>query len=105
MKQLCDFIRNLESMNDFTTTKLNPKVKAILTEVINGEKNTLVQNKIKMVKKLSGNNVVVCHKQNYTYAVFYCQKIVGTRVYAVSTVGLDGVKMDMVVVCLIDTAR
>jgi len=97
---------SLESMVDFSVTKLGKKVKAISTKVSARESETLVQDyKIKVVKNLAANKVVVCHNQNYAYAVFYCHKIVGTRAYVVSLVGADAAKVNAVAVCHTDTAK
>ncbi|KAL4560370.1 hypothetical protein LXL04_032520 [Taraxacum kok-saghyz] len=81
---------SLESMVDFSTSKLGKKVKAISTEG---------------AKKLAADKAVVCHKQNYAYAVFYCHKTVSTRAYVVSLVGADGTKAKAVAVCHTDTSK
>ncbi|KAI3743548.1 hypothetical protein L1987_61258 [Smallanthus sonchifolius] len=96
---------SLESMIDFITTKLGQKVKAISTEVKGKECTTLQKYKIEFAKKLDANKAVVCHKQNFAYAVFYCHKTVGMRAYAVSMVGTDGVKVNAVAACHTDTAK
>lgn len=96
---------SLESMVDFSTTKLGKKVKAILTEV-NAKETTLLQKyMIKGAKKLAADKAVVCHKQKYVYAVFYCHKTVSTRAYAVSLVGEDGTEAKAVAVCHTDTSK
>ncbi|XP_076932269.1 BURP domain protein RD22-like isoform X1 [Bidens hawaiensis] len=97
---------SLESMVDFSTTKLGKNVRAISTEV-NAKFSTcpLQKYKIKVVKKLAAKKAVVCHKQSYPYAVFYCHKTVSTKVYAVSMVGADGTKVKAVAVCHTDTAK
>ncbi|XP_076932271.1 BURP domain protein RD22-like isoform X3 [Bidens hawaiensis] len=97
---------SLESMVDFSTTKLSKNVKAISTEV-NAKFSTcpIQKYKIKVVKKLAAKKAVVCHKQNYPYSVFYCHKTVSTEAYAVLMVGVDDTKVKAVAVCHTDTAK
>ncbi|KAL4560373.1 hypothetical protein LXL04_032523 [Taraxacum kok-saghyz] len=96
---------SLESMVDFSTSKLGKKVKAISTEVNTNESTPLQTYKIEGAKKLAADKAVVCHKHNYAYAVFYCHKTVSTRVNIVSLVGVDGTKAKAVAVCHTDTSR
>ncbi|KAI3738113.1 hypothetical protein L2E82_28132 [Cichorium intybus] len=96
---------SLESMIDFSTTKLGKKVKAISTEVNTKESTPLQKYTIEGAKKLAADKAVVCHKQNYAYAIFYCHKTVSTRAYAVSLVGADGTKAKAVAICHTDTAK
>ncbi|KAM0053570.1 putative BURP domain-containing protein [Helianthus debilis subsp. tardiflorus] len=96
---------SLESMVNFCTAKLGEKVKALSTEV-NGKESTLSQKyKIELVRKLGATKSVVCHSQNYAYAVFYCHISVGIRSYAVSLEGEDGTKVKSVAVCHTDTSK
>ncbi|KAF5784260.1 putative BURP domain-containing protein [Helianthus annuus] len=88
---------SLESMVDFVTTKLGKKVKAISTEVNAKESTSLQKYEVELAKKRVGDKVVVCHKQIYPYAVFYCHETVATRAYTVSMVGVDGMKVNAVV--------
>ncbi|KAK9049670.1 hypothetical protein SSX86_031361 [Deinandra increscens subsp. villosa] len=96
---------SLESMIDFVTSKLGHKAKAISTEVNAKESVPLQKYEIKFAKKLVANEVVICHKHNYPYAVFYCHKSVGTQAYVVSMVGRDSVKVNAVAVCHSDTSK
>ncbi|XP_054817913.1 BURP domain protein RD22-like [Prosopis cineraria] len=62
---------SLESMVDFITSKLGRHVEAFSTEVVKVTKKqeyTIMHG----VKKVGQRKVVVCHKLNYVYAVFYC---------------------------------
>lgn len=99
---------SLESMVDFTTSKLGNKVQPLSTET--EKENTEMQKyTILGAKKLGNNNnnndkSVVCHKQNYVYAVFYCHKTETTESYVVSLVGADGTKAKAVAVCHKDTS-
>ncbi|CAN4076563.1 unnamed protein product [Withania somnifera] len=97
---------SLESMVDFSTSELGNKVQPLSTET---EKETPMQKyTILGAKKLGENNnngkSVVCHKQNYAYAVFYCHKTETTESYMVSLVGADGTKAKAVAVCHKDTS-
>ncbi|RVX17694.1 BURP domain protein RD22 [Vitis vinifera] len=94
---------SLESMVDFSTSKLGKGVQVVSTEV---EKETQKQQYTITtgVKKLAGDKAVVCHKQSYPYAVFYCHKTQTTRAYMVPLVGADGSKVKAVAVCHTDTS-
>ncbi|GFS35397.1 BURP domain-containing protein [Actinidia rufa] len=93
---------SLESMVDFSTNKLGKDVQGVSTEV---DKETLLQKySIAGVEKMMGDKAVVCHKQNYAYAVFYCHKTQTTKAYVVSLVGADGTKAKAVAVCHTDTS-
>ncbi|GAB4837340.1 hypothetical protein Ancab_002226 [Ancistrocladus abbreviatus] len=94
---------SLESMVDYATSKLGKGMKVISTEA---EKETGMQTyTITGVKKvLSGGEGVVCHKQNYPYAVFYCHATKTTEAYTVAMVGDDGTKVQAAAVCHTDTS-
>ncbi|KAJ7965999.1 BURP domain protein RD22 [Quillaja saponaria] len=95
---------SLESMVDYSTSKLGKNVEAISTEV--GKETQLQKYTIAPgVKKMEGNKAVVCHKQNYAYAVFYCHKTETTRAYEVPLVGADGTKAEAVAICHTDTSE
>ncbi|KAJ4845968.1 hypothetical protein Tsubulata_000770, partial [Turnera subulata] len=51
-----------------------------------------------------GDNAVICHKQRYAYAVFYCHVIHSTDIYLVSLAGADGTRIEAVAVCHMDTS-
>ena len=95
---------SLESMVDFSTSKLGNNVEVVSTEV---DKETGLQKYTVApgVKKLSGDKAVVCHKQNYPYAVFYCHKTETTRAYSVPLEGTNGVRVKAVAVCHTDTSE
>ncbi|KAF9681149.1 hypothetical protein SADUNF_Sadunf06G0195500 [Salix dunnii] len=94
---------SLESMIDFSTSKLGKNVLAISTEVDGQTK--MQKYTIKTgVKKMAGDKSVVCHKQNYAYAVFYCHATQSTRAYTVPLEGDDGTKAKAVAVCHTDTS-
>ncbi|CAJ2674800.1 unnamed protein product [Trifolium pratense] len=108
-EKLC--VTSLESMVDFATSKLGSNnVEAISTEV-EKESNELQEYVIaKGVKKLGDNNKnkqpVVCHTENYPYAVFYCHKTDKTKVYYVPLEGVvDGNRVKAIVVCHTDTSE
>lgn len=94
---------SLESMVDFSTSKLGKDVEAVSTDADSAERKVY---RIEAVtKKPSDKPVVVCHKQEYAYAVFYCHKTDTTVAYDVSLVGAGGSKADAVAVCHRDTAE
>ncbi|PHT41258.1 Dehydration-responsive protein RD22 [Capsicum baccatum] len=98
---------SLESMVDFSTSKLGNKVQPLATET--DKENTQLQKYTILGAKKMGNDnndgkSVVCHKQNYAYAVFYCHKTETTESYMVSLVGADGTKAKAVAVCHKDTS-
>ncbi|XP_021803299.1 BURP domain protein RD22-like isoform X2 [Prunus avium] len=99
---------SLESMVDFSTSKLRTRnVQAISTEVLEKGATMSMHKYTTMpgLKKLAGDKVVVCHKQNYPYAVFYCHVIKPTAAYVLSLKGDDGVKVKAVAVCHLDTSE
>jgi len=94
---------SLESMVDFSTSKLGKSVQPISTEV-EKETNKLQEYRVSGVKKMVGAKSVACHNLDYAYAVFYCHKFTATKVYVVSLVGLDGTKANAVAMCHRDTS-
>ncbi|XP_059461306.1 BURP domain-containing protein 3-like [Corylus avellana] len=94
---------SLESMVDFSTSKLGKDVNAISTEV--GKETQLQKYTIAPgLKKMGGKKAVVCHKQSYAYAVFYCHSTETTRAYVVPLEGADGSKAKAVAICHTDTS-
>ncbi|XP_054817918.1 BURP domain protein RD22-like [Prosopis cineraria] len=94
---------SLESMVDFITLKLGKDVEALSTEVMKDTKQqeyTIMQG-----GKVGETKVVVCHKLNYVFAVFYCHKIENTVTYTVSLKGDDGSRIKAVSVCHRDTSQ
>ncbi|KAH1067379.1 hypothetical protein J1N35_032366 [Gossypium stocksii] len=94
---------SLESMIDYSISKLGKIDQAVSTEV---EKQTPMQKYTIAagVQKMTDDKAVVCHKQNYAYAVFYCHKSETTRAYMVPLEGADGTKAKAVAVCHTDTS-
>ncbi|KAH6825225.1 BURP domain-containing protein [Perilla frutescens var. hirtella] len=94
---------SLESMIDFSTSNLGEEVTTLSTAADISERKLY---RIKAVmKKPSEKAVVVCHQQEYAYAVFYCHKTDTTVAYEVSLVGAGRAKADAVTVCHRDTAQ
>ncbi|XP_050213512.1 BURP domain-containing protein 3 [Mercurialis annua] len=94
---------SLESMIDFSTSILGKSIQAISTDVENHtqrQKYTITA----AAKKMAADNAVVCHKQKYPYAIFYCHATQTTRAYVVSLEGADGTKAKAVAVCHTDTS-
>ncbi|PQQ15834.1 hypothetical protein Pyn_19017 [Prunus yedoensis var. nudiflora] len=99
---------SLESMVDFSTSKLRTRnVQAISTEVLEKGATMSMHKYTTMpgLKKLAGDKVVACHKQNYPYAVFYCHAMKPTAAYVLSLKGDDGVKVKAVAICHLDTSE
>nr|KYP53974.1 Dehydration-responsive protein RD22 [Cajanus cajan] len=98
-------VTSLESMVDFATSKLGNSVDAFSTEV---RKESEFQEEYRIagsgVKKLGGEKGVVCHKESYPYAVFYCHKSDSTKVYSVPLEGADGSRVKAVAVCHTNTS-
>ncbi|ONI34344.1 hypothetical protein PRUPE_1G476500 [Prunus persica] len=99
---------SLESMVDFSTSKLGTRnVEAVSTEVLEKGATMSMHNYTTMpgLKKLAGDKVVVCHKENYPYAVFFCHAIKQTAAYVLSLKGDDGEKVKAVTICHLDTSE
>ncbi|KAG5018755.1 hypothetical protein AAZX31_06G077700 [Glycine max] len=97
---------SLESMIDFSTSKLGKNVEVVSTEVVEDKETGLQKYTVAPgVNKLSGDKAVVCHKQNYPYAVFYCHKTETTRAYSVPLEGANGVRVKAVAVCHTHTSE
>ncbi|KAL2346895.1 hypothetical protein Fmac_000895 [Flemingia macrophylla] len=97
---------SLESMVDFSTSKLGKNVEVVSTEVDGKETGLQKHTTIAPgVKKLGGNKAVVCHKQSYPYAVFYCHKTETTKAYSVPLESDDGIRVKAVAVCHTDTSQ
>ncbi|KAG2691796.1 hypothetical protein I3760_08G023400 [Carya illinoinensis] len=95
---------SLESMVDFSTSKLGKDVRASSTEVGKETQMQKYYTIVPGVKKMAGNKAVVCHKQNYAYAVFFCHTTRTTKAYLVPLVGNDGTKAKAVAICHTDTS-
>ncbi|KAM1013425.1 hypothetical protein FF1_043359 [Malus domestica] len=87
------------------TSKLGGgNIRAISTEAGKGatlQKYTIASG----VKKLAADKSVVCYKQNYAYAVFYCHATKTTTAYVVPLKGAIGVNVKAVAVCHTDTSE
>lgn len=96
---------SLESMVDFSTSKLGKSVDAISTKAENGEKKKEYSVVGVKKKKMGGKGAVVCHREEYAYAVFYCHVTGATSAYEVEMVSVDGEsRAEAVAVCHHDTA-
>ncbi|XP_050219379.1 BURP domain-containing protein 5-like [Mercurialis annua] len=92
---------SFESLVDFITSKLGSEVRALSNEV---EESTKQEYTILTGIKIIKGDRLVCHKQRYKYAVFYCHKMSGTMAYMVPLLGNDGSKPKVIVVCHSDTS-
>ncbi|KAM6551217.1 hypothetical protein CsatB_001025 [Cannabis sativa] len=100
---------SLESMIDFTTSKLGKKLQSISTEVekesdVGMEKYTITKVEKKKSSAGGGDKTVVCHKQNYPFAVFYCHASQATEAYMVTLESANGTKAKAVAACHKDTS-
>ncbi|ONI33928.1 hypothetical protein PRUPE_1G453800, partial [Prunus persica] len=87
---------SLESMVDFTTSKLGRNIQAISAEVERKGATMLQKYTIKPgVKKLAGKRLI---------DVFYCHAMGKTRAYMVPLEGADGTSAKAIVVCHVDTS-
>ncbi|XP_030543057.1 BURP domain protein RD22 [Rhodamnia argentea] len=94
---------SLESMIDYTKSELGNNVKALATEV--NKETQLEKFTIKAgLRRVAADEAVVCHKQNYAYAVFYCHKTQATRLYMVPMKGADGTEAKAIAACHTDTS-
>ncbi|XP_043810481.1 BURP domain protein RD22 isoform X1 [Manihot esculenta] len=93
---------SLESLVDLVAAKFGQNVQAIYNEA--EEENKKQEYTILQGIKMMGENHMVCHKQKYAYAVFYCHRIKDTKVYKVPLMGVDGSKAEAAVVCHMDTS-
>lgn len=96
---------SLESMVDFSTSKLGKNVEVVSTVAEDRETKLQKYTMKPGVRKLAGDKAVVCHKQNYPYAVFYCHKTETTRAYSVPLEGANGNRVKAVAVCHTDTSE
>lgn len=94
---------SLESMVSFVKSKLGENVSPISFPYIN--KDGKIKYRMTGVKKLVdyGSHTVVCHKEQYPYAVFTCHQVEMTSAYVASMVG-DGIHMEATVACHKDTS-
>ena len=91
---------SLESLIDFSTSKLGRNVNVLTNEVKTGSQEYEFGVGMKKVADKS----VVCHKMNYPYAVFYCHTFTKTRTYMIPLVGADGSKAKAMAACHSDTS-
>ena len=91
---------SLESLVDFSVSKLGKNVQVLSTQV---PKETEKQEyRITGAHRINANKGVVCHKQNYVYAVFYCHEIHDAGTYMVPLVSSDGTKVNAIAACQTD---
>ena len=91
---------SLESLIDFSTSKLGRNVNVLTNEVRMGSQEFEFGVRMKKVADKS----VVCHKMNYPYAVFYCHTFTKTRTYMIPLAGADGSKSKAMAACHSDTS-
>ncbi|XP_050236792.1 BURP domain-containing protein 9-like isoform X2 [Mercurialis annua] len=92
---------SLESLIDFSIPVVGKKLQILYNEVA---RPTRIQEYTIMGVEMIGENQVVCHKQKYPYAVYYCHSVSATKVYQAPLVGADGIKAKAVAICHSDTS-
>ncbi|KDP22137.1 hypothetical protein JCGZ_25968 [Jatropha curcas] len=92
---------SLESLVDFSVKHVGNKAQVLFNEVDEPKRE---QEYTIMDVKFMGENHIVCHKQKYPYAVYYCHALHNTKVYTAPLVGADGTKAKAVAVCHSDTS-
>ncbi|KDP22138.1 hypothetical protein JCGZ_25969 [Jatropha curcas] len=92
---------SLESLIDFSVKHVGNKAQVLFNQV---DEPKRVQEYTIMDVKFMGENHVVCHKQKYPYAVYYCHALNGTKVYTAPLVGADATKVKAVAICHSDTS-
>ncbi|GAA0168071.1 hypothetical protein Leryth_017095 [Lithospermum erythrorhizon] len=97
-------VSSLESMIDFSITSLGKNVEAVSTDVDDQENEEQKYNVVG-VKKIGNKEAVVCHKQKYPYAIFYCHKAYNIKAYKVLLVGEDENKVKAIAICHQDTSK
>lgn len=94
---------SIEAMVDFSTSSLGTRNVEALSTTVDREAPPKQVYSISKVQKLPSSKLVVCHSENYPYAVFYCHATI-SEAYKVSMVGKDGTKVEAVAACHTDTA-
>ncbi|KAL9230315.1 hypothetical protein vseg_005684 [Gypsophila vaccaria] len=94
----------LEDMIDYAKSILGKSIKAISTKTDDGYNKNLNYKMGHIVKVAQEGGVIVCHKQNYAYAVYYCHRTKDSAPHIVSLINEEGKKAKVVVVCHKDTS-
>ncbi|KAH9320547.1 hypothetical protein KI387_015186, partial [Taxus chinensis] len=100
---------SLESMIDYTTSKLATNhVNALALDVPDrGSKSVKQQQQYSVVafpfQSQYASKAVICHRETYAYAVYYCHELEATRAMQVSLKGEDGSSLQGVGVCHANT--
>lgn len=94
---------SLESMIDFSVSRLGKNVEVLATE-LNGKSKSQTQSYVLVRVSKAIAKSVVCHKVTYPYAVYFCHEIPATRSYSISLVSADGLKVNALAVCHVDTS-
>ncbi|XP_015577139.1 BURP domain-containing protein 5 isoform X2 [Ricinus communis] len=88
---------SLESLVDIVVLKYGKNVRTLMNEA--EEENKKQEYTVLEGIKMMGENPIVCHKERYPFAIYYCHTIMGTKAYMVPLVGDDGSKAKAAVVC------
>ncbi|KAJ4828245.1 hypothetical protein Tsubulata_033866 [Turnera subulata] len=91
---------SLESLVDQNVARVGTNIRVLSTPEGKKQEYTVLAG----AKKIGDVRVIVCHKERYPYAVYYCHEIDDTEVYTVPLMGADGTKLKAVTICHKDTS-
>lgn len=91
---------SLESLIDQNVARLGRNIRLLSTPEGKKQEYTVLAG----TKKIADDRVIVCHRERYPYAVYYCHEINDTEVYTVPLMGADGTKLKAVTICHKDTS-
>ncbi|CAK7338758.1 unnamed protein product [Dovyalis caffra] len=90
---------SLESLIDFVVARLGRNVMVLSTQSGKKQEYTALTG-----GKMIGDRAVICHKEVYPYAVYYCHEIEDTKAFMVPLVAADGTRVKAVTICHEDTS-
>lgn len=95
---------SVESMIDFTISKLGKNIQAFTTNMptsVKRKEEYFIADGLTFV----GDAGLVCHRMPYVYVVFYCHKIQNTVAYTVPLFADDKTKGKAIAICHRDTSN
>ncbi|CAK7355236.1 unnamed protein product [Dovyalis caffra] len=91
--------QSLESMIDFAVTRFGQIGRVLSSQP--GKKQEYIV--LKAPQRI-GDRALVCHKNVYPYALYYCHEMKGTKAYTVPLLGADGTRIKVVTICHEETS-
>ncbi|XP_040930594.1 protein RAFTIN 1A [Gossypium hirsutum] len=95
-------VRSLESFIDLSIATLGKEIQLLSNQLSKETNNPLFT--IARGMQDMGENELICHKERYPRAVFFCHSINKTTLYKVPLLGRDGTKANALAVCHKDTS-